>query len=164
MPGRGKAGGRNPYAQDDPNIYSFPNTPGGDRRETGDWAQVEAAIRILEHIPLIARAPGAHAGHISKEIAELYDVMATVLEMASVQSQHTHFARSLMPQFRAQPGDPERAAFSAGHAPRGLRNAGSRGRKLNPPLRVPRRLQEFEEQQAHEGRGPNPPLPVWARA
>jgi choline-sulfatase len=243
-PARGKGGG-NPFAKDDAHFYSFLNSPGGDRRETGDWAQVEAAIKILErdsarpfciylplgfvhppftapkdfydlydpaklpplrpadlpnkpnfydairktrrldrltdadfrkiqavylgmisysdwmfgellaaldrtrhasdtavfvfsdhgewggdyglvekwpsacdgvleHIPLLVRAPGVHAGHASREIVELYDVMATVLEMAGIAPAHTHFAQSLMPQLHGSPGDPRRAAFCEG--------------------------------------------------
>jgi choline-sulfatase len=47
-PGKGKGGGRNPFSQDDPHFYSFLNTEGGDRRDTGDYANVQAAIQVLE--------------------------------------------------------------------------------------------------------------------
>ena len=40
--------------------------------------------------------------------------MATMLEMADVPAQHTHFARSLVPQLHGAPGDPTRAAFAEG--------------------------------------------------
>lgn len=240
---RGKGGG-NPWPQDDPHFYSFLNSPGGDRRDTGDWANVEAAIKVLEradkpfciylplayvhppftapkdfydmydpakvpalrppnlprkpnyyeairrtrrldklgdadfrkiqavylgmigyndwvfgellsavertnhagdtaifafsdhgewggdyglvekwpsacddvltHVPLIARIPGMQAGHVSREIVELFDIMPTTLELAGVECRHTHFARSLMPQLRGEPGDARRAAFCEG--------------------------------------------------
>jgi len=55
--------------------------------------------------------PGYKQGHVSQEIVELYDVMATCLELAGVEAQHTHFARSFVSQMRGQPGDPQRAAF-----------------------------------------------------
>ncbi len=245
-PAQGKrGGGGNPFPQDDPHFYSFLNSPGGDRRETADWAQVEAAIKILErdsprpfciylplafahppftapkdfygmydpaklpplrpiglpnkpnyyeairrtrrldhltdadfrkiqsvylgmvsysdwmlgelmaavdrtghdrdtaffvfsdhgewggdyglvekwpsscdgvleHVPLVVRAPGVKAGQTSREIVELYDVMATALDMAGIEAQHTHFARSLAPQLRGERGDPKRAAFCEG--------------------------------------------------
>ena len=72
---------------------------------------------VLTHVPLIARLPaaaGAAKGHVSREIVELYDVMATCLELAGIPANHTHFARSLTPQLRGQPGDPARAAFCEG--------------------------------------------------
>jgi choline-sulfatase len=68
----------------------------------------------LTHIPLIARVPGNKQGHVSSEIVELYDVMATCLELAGIEARHTHFARSLSPQLSGAPGDPKRAAFCEG--------------------------------------------------
>ena len=69
----------------------------------------------LTHIPLIIRGPqkdGAYQrGHVVNELVELYDVMATCLELAGVQPRHTHFARSLIPQLKGEAGDPARAAF-----------------------------------------------------
>ena len=86
----------------------------------GDYGLVEkwpsACDDVLTHVPLIARvpAPSVVKGHVSREIVELYDVMATTLELAGIPANHTHFARSLMPQLRGQPGDPSRAAFCEG--------------------------------------------------
>lgn len=88
----------------------------------GDYGLVEkwpsACDDVLTRVPLIARlpaqAPGIVKGHVSQEIVELYDVMATCLELAGIPAKHTHFARSLMPQLRGQRGDPERAAFCEG--------------------------------------------------
>jgi choline-sulfatase len=88
----------------------------------GDYGLVEkwpsACDDVLTRIPLIARLPapesGAAKGHVSREIVELYDVMATCLELAGIPANHTHFARSLMPQLRGQRGDPDRAAFCEG--------------------------------------------------
>jgi choline-sulfatase len=62
----------------------------------------------------VARVPGAAQGHVSHEIVELYDVMATCLELCGIRPQHTHFARSLVPQLQGAPGDPQRAAFCEG--------------------------------------------------
>jgi choline-sulfatase len=84
----------------------------------GDYGLVEkwpsAMDGVLEHIPLIARIPGLPAGQVSREVVELYDVMATCLELAGIEAKHTHFARSLMPQLRGAPGDVNRAAFCEG--------------------------------------------------
>jgi arylsulfatase A-like enzyme len=84
----------------------------------GDYGLVEkwpsAIDDCLDHVPLIARVPGYKQGHVSREIVELYDVMATSLDLAGIEAQHTHFARSLLPQLRGEPGDPKRAAFCEG--------------------------------------------------
>ena len=69
---------------------------------------------VLTHVPVIARVPGGAPGHVSEEIVELFDVMASCLDLAGIEARHTHFARSLLPQIHGQPGDPDRAAFSEG--------------------------------------------------
>ncbi|MEZ4560745.1 MAG: DUF4976 domain-containing protein [Caldilineaceae bacterium] len=40
--------------------------------------------------------------------------MATTLELAGIEAQHTHFARSLVPQVHGAAGDPDRAVFIEG--------------------------------------------------
>ncbi|HET6567897.1 MAG TPA: sulfatase-like hydrolase/transferase [Rhodothermales bacterium] len=84
----------------------------------GDYGLVEKWPSGLEdaltHVPLIARVPGGTSGVGAPEMVELYDVMQTCLDLAGVSAQHTHFARSLLPQISGQPGDPGRAAFSEG--------------------------------------------------
>lgn len=84
----------------------------------GDYGLVEKwpsdLADVLTHVPVIARVPGGVRGHVSENIVELFDVMATCLELAGIEVQHTHFARSLLPQVHGQPGDPNRAAFSEG--------------------------------------------------
>src|SRR5581483_2407297 len=84
----------------------------------GDYGLVEkwpsAMDDALSHVPLIARVPGCAEGHVSREIVELYDVMATCLDLADIRVEHTHFAHSLMRQLHGQPGDPGRAAFCEG--------------------------------------------------
>lgn len=82
----------------------------------GDYGLVEKWPSGLEtcltHVPLIARMPGGAAGHVVGEMTELYDIMATFLDLAEVEAKHTHFARSLVPQLQGKPGDVGRAAFS----------------------------------------------------
>jgi len=84
----------------------------------GDYGLVEKWPSGLEscltHVPLIARVPGGTAGVTSHPMVELYDIMATFLELAGTQARHTHFARSLLPQIHGGPGDPLRASFSEG--------------------------------------------------
>lgn len=85
---------------------------------TGDYGLVEKWPSGLEdnltQIPLIARVPDGVQGHVSENLVEQFDVMATCLELANVEAQHTHFARSLMPQIQGGAGDPDRAAFAEG--------------------------------------------------
>jgi len=53
-------------------------------------------------------------GHVVEDPIELFDLMATVLELAEVPARHTHFARSLVPQLQGEVGDLDRAAFAEG--------------------------------------------------
>lgn len=84
----------------------------------GDYGLVEkwpsGLEDVLTHVPVIARVPGGSRGNSSENMTELFDVMATCLDLAGVQAQHTHFARSLMPQIHGGAGNPERAAFAEG--------------------------------------------------
>jgi choline-sulfatase len=85
---------------------------------TGDYGLVEkwpAGLEdVLTHVPLIARVPGGARGVVADDMVELYDVMATCLDLAGVPARHTHFARSLRSQLAGGPGDPQRAAFAEG--------------------------------------------------
>ncbi|HEV2498115.1 MAG TPA: sulfatase-like hydrolase/transferase [Terriglobia bacterium] len=84
----------------------------------GDYGLVEKWTSdlgdVLTHVPLIARVPGGVRTHVSENIVELFDVMATCLELAGIDAQHTHFSRSLLPQIHGRRGDSERAAFCEG--------------------------------------------------
>lgn len=84
----------------------------------GDYGLVEKWPSGLEddltHVPLIARVSGGARGHVCNDLVELFDVMASCLDLAGIQAEHTHFARSLVPQIQGAAGDPERAAFSEG--------------------------------------------------
>lgn len=84
----------------------------------GDYGLVEKWPSGLEdtltHIPVMARVPGGKPGGVCNEITELFDVMATCLELAGTRANHTHFARSLMPQINGGSGDPERCAYAEG--------------------------------------------------
>lgn len=84
----------------------------------GDYGLVEkwpnAMPDVLTRIPLLARIPGGAKAHVANGQVELFDVMATCLELAGIPSRHTHFARSLMPQLRGAGGDAARAVFCEG--------------------------------------------------
>ncbi len=84
----------------------------------GDYGLVEKWPSGLEdpltHVPVIGRMPGGKPGGVCHEITELYDVMATCLELAGTRAHHTHFARSLVPQLHGARGDAERCAYAEG--------------------------------------------------
>lgn len=84
----------------------------------GDYGLVEkwpsAAEDVITRVPLIARIPDGARGHTVAEPVELFDLMATTLDLAGIEAQHTHFARSLVPQLHGAPGDPDRAVFYEG--------------------------------------------------
>jgi len=85
---------------------------------TGDYGLVEKWPSGLEdcltHVPLIVHAPGFKSGIVGEEMVELYDVMATALDLAGTKAHHTHFARSLVPQMSGMQGDSKRAAYAEG--------------------------------------------------
>lgn len=84
----------------------------------GDYGLVEKWPSGLDdpltHVPLIARIPGGKPGTTSGGMVELFDVMATCLELAGTRAQHTHFAYSLIPQIHGEPEGDGRAAFAEG--------------------------------------------------
>jgi len=88
----------------------------------GDWAGEYGLVEkwpsalddTIVRVPLVIRAPGGAGGHVVDSPVELFDVMATAMELAGVEAGHTHFARSLLPQLRGAPGEAERAAFAEG--------------------------------------------------
>ena len=88
----------------------------------GDWAGEYGLVEkwpsalddTIMRVPLAIRAPGGAAGHVVQTPVELFDIMPTVLGLAGVEAQHTHFARSLLPQMQGAPGDSDRSAFAEG--------------------------------------------------
>jgi len=84
----------------------------------GDYGLVEkwpsALDDCLTRVPLLVRSPGMKGGRAVHEPVELMDIMATTLDLAGIEAEHTHFSRSLVPQLAGAAGDPERAVFSEG--------------------------------------------------
>jgi choline-sulfatase len=69
---------------------------------------------VLTRVPLLIRAPGVTPGHVVAEPVELQDLPATIHELTGVPLAYTQFGRSLVPQLRGAPGDPDRAVFAEG--------------------------------------------------
>lgn len=97
-------------------------TPPSFFSDHGDWAGDYGLVEkwpsglddTLTRVPLVVRMPRGKAGHVVEEPNELFDIMATVLELANIPAGHTHFARSLVPQLEGAAGDPNRAVFAEG--------------------------------------------------
>jgi arylsulfatase A-like enzyme len=105
-------------------------TEGGHREQTtvivasdhgdyaGDYGLVEkwptGMEDCLTRVPLLIQTPAGRSGHVVKEQVELFDIMATVLELAGIEPKHDHFARSLVPQLSGGAGDPDRYVFAEG--------------------------------------------------
>lgn len=82
----------------------------------GDYGLVEkwpgGLETCLTHVPLAIRMPGGAEGHVVNEMTELFDIMATFLDLGGVKPREPIFARSLLPQLAGSPGDKTRAAYS----------------------------------------------------
>lgn len=88
----------------------------------GDWAGDFGLVEkwpsglddTLTRVPLLIRMPGNKSGHVVNEPVELFDMMATVLDLEGIKARHSHFAKSLVSQLRGNPGQPDRAVFAEG--------------------------------------------------
>jgi arylsulfatase A-like enzyme len=84
----------------------------------GDYGMVEKWPSGLEdqltHVPLIVSMPGQAGGRQTTDLVMLFDAMATCLEIAGVEANHTHFARSLMPYVRGEQAEARLAIFAEG--------------------------------------------------
>lgn len=84
----------------------------------GDFGLVEKWPSGLEdpltRVPMVMRVPGGKPGVKAAGTVEMFDLMATALELAGTKARHTHFSRSFLPVVQGGAGDMDRAAFSEG--------------------------------------------------
>jgi choline-sulfatase len=84
----------------------------------GDYGLVEKWSSALDdtitRVPLIVRTPSGKAGHVVREVNELFDIVPTTLELADIPLKHTQFGRSFTNELRGAAGDANRAAFAEG--------------------------------------------------
>lgn len=98
-------------------VWSDHGDYAGDYGLVGNWPSgMEDA---LTRVPLLARVPGFtnhNMDHLWSEPTQLYDVMATVLELANIQPKHLHFSKSLTKQLRgtATASDARKYVFAEG--------------------------------------------------
>jgi len=124
----------------------------------GDWAGDLGLVEkwptglddTLTRVPFVARIPGGASGHRVQGQNELFDLMATVLELAGIEAKHTHFSRSLVPQLKGDEGDMERPVFAEGgydpHEPHCFEGIERRDSFIRDPKSIyyPKGLQQQE--------------------
>ena len=68
----------------------------------------------LTRVPLIVRLPGETGGRRVDALTETIDVFPTIMELAGIEPQHTHFGRSLLPLVRGETTEHRSAVFAEG--------------------------------------------------
>lgn len=86
----------------------------------GDFGMVEKFLvgyeDCLLHVPIILRGPGVNGGSTHSALCEMTDLYPTLLELAGIPSQHSHFGRSLGPLIRGTAPTHRTEVFAeAGH-------------------------------------------------
>lgn len=69
---------------------------------------------VLTRIPLIASIPGGAHNHVVAEPVALFDIMATILDLAHVATDDIHFSVSLLHQLKGSRGDAARTVYAEG--------------------------------------------------
>lgn len=85
---------------------------------SGDFGLVEKWPSGLDlsllHNPLIMAGPGIQSGVVAEGFTEMVDILPTILEMAEIKPQHTHFGKSLVPVLENPLASIRSKAFSEG--------------------------------------------------
>lgn len=109
----------------------------------GDWAGDYGLVEkwpseygdLITRVPLIVKTPRCKHGHVVEGAVEMFDLMASVMDLADLELQHIHFAQSFVPQLRGDPADMARFVFAEGgydeHEPHAFEGRWSRA---NPPV------------------------------
>lgn len=109
----------------------------------GDWAGDFGLVEKwpsdysdpITRVPLIVRAPGCKTGHVVEGPVEMFDLMASVMELADLETKHVHFSRSFVPQLLGAPADKDRYVYAEGgydtHEPHAFEGRWS---TVNPPV------------------------------
>jgi len=105
----------------------------------------------LIHVPLLVKSPEAEKGLRVHGAVESFDLMATVMEMAGIEAEHSHFATSLLPHIQGKYENTERFVFCEGgydvHEPHAFEGYEPRGGSIRNPesLYYPKALQQQKE-------------------
>ena len=109
----------------------------------GDWAGDFGLVEKwpsdcsdpITRVPLLVKMPGCNAGHVVHGPIEMFDLMASVMELAGLETNHVHFARSFVPQLLGNVEDRERMVFAEGgydrHEPHAFEGRWS---EVDPPV------------------------------
>lgn len=88
----------------------------------GDWAgdfglvekwPSDCSDPILR-VPLIVRMPGGKSGHVVNSPIEMFDLMASVMDLADLETDHIHFAKSFVSMLNGGLEDESRFVFAEG--------------------------------------------------
>ena len=110
----------------------------------GDWAGDFGLVEKwpsdlsdpLTRVPLLVKAPGNKAGHVARGPVEMFDLTASVMELAGLSTTHTHFAQSFVPQLHGEPEDLTRLVFAeGGYDPNEPHAFEGRWSKADPPVK-----------------------------
>jgi arylsulfatase A-like enzyme len=72
----------------------------------------------IMRVPLIIRLPGEAGGRRIDALTESIDVFATIMQLAGLEPQHTHFGLTLLPLMRGETAEHRSAVFAdGGHVP-----------------------------------------------
>lgn len=68
----------------------------------------------LIRVPLVIRLPGRAGGRRVDSLAETIDILPTILDLAGIPPQHTHFGRSLLPVISGDTDEHRSVVFAEG--------------------------------------------------
>ena len=109
----------------------------------GDWAGDFGLVEKwpsdysdpITRVPLIVKTPDCKPGHVVEGRVEMFDLMASVMELANLESKHVHFAKSFVMQLHGVLEDRDRFVFAEGgydtHEPHAFEGCWS---KVDPPI------------------------------
>ena len=109
----------------------------------GDWAGDYGLVEkwpsdycdLITRVPLLVKTPDCNQGRVVKGPVEMFDLLASVMDLADLEPQHIHFAKSFSPQLHGDSEDQERFVFAEGgydtHEPHAFEGRWSED---NPPI------------------------------
>jgi choline-sulfatase len=126
----------------------------------GDYGLVEkwqtGMEDCLTQVPLLVRVPGGTPGQVVEPPVELFDVMATTLDLAGAEADAPHFAVSQNPVLHGDAtADPRRVAFTEGGYSandwHGAETLSINGKRIDPSsIYYPKRKMGHEEPETLE--------------
>jgi len=110
----------------------------------GDYGLVEkwpnSFTDNMVKVPFVVKSPIVKKGLRVKGPIECFDLSATILDLACIESKHTHFAKTLVPHLKGEKDDLTRFVFSEGgydrHEPHAFEGYPARGGQISNPNNI----------------------------